>query len=71
LNADEAKFAKMISLLVKETGKPLYVVDVLGTGQSESARAFQRAGIPVFETVRSAVEVASAMANYHQYLTKA
>jgi acyl-CoA synthetase (NDP forming) len=71
LNAKDAEFAMKICSLVKRFEKPLYVVDVLGKDQSESARIFERAGIPVFSTVRAAVESAEKMVKYSEYLCSA
>lgn len=67
LNTGDVGFALKIAALVKKYGKPLYVVDVLGPEQSESARAFERSGVPVFRTVRSAVDVAAQMVRYAEY----
>jgi acyl-CoA synthetase (NDP forming) len=63
-------YATKIASLVKAHGKPIFVVDVLGRDQSESARKFERAGIPVYKTVRSGVDQASQMVLYHEYLSK-
>lgn len=66
----DSKFAKKIAGLVKNHGKPIFVVDVLGRDQSESARQFERAGLPVYRTVRSAVEQAYQMVRYQEYHKK-
>ena len=66
----DSKFAKKIAGLVKVHGKPIFVVDVLGRDQSESARQFERAGLPVYRTVRSAVEQAYQMVRYQEYHKK-
>ena len=63
----DVDFALKISGLVKKYNKPVYVVDVLGPSQSDSARAFERAGLPVYTTVKSAVDVAAEMARYSEY----
>ncbi len=68
--ATDSRYAKKIASLVKAHGKPIYVVDVLGRDQSESARQFERAGIPVYRTVRSAVDQAYQMLRYQEYLLK-
>jgi acyl-CoA synthetase (NDP forming) len=68
LNTEEAEYAVKISSLVERFKKPLYIVDVLGHDQSESARAFERAGLPVFSTARAAVETAVKMVSYSEYL---
>jgi acetyl coenzyme A synthetase (ADP forming)-like protein len=70
LTATDAKYAKKIAALVKAHGKPIYTVDVLGRDMSESARQFERAGIPVYRTVRSGVEQAYQMVRYQEYLSK-
>jgi acetyl coenzyme A synthetase (ADP forming)-like protein len=70
LAAADAKYAKRISGLIRAYNKPIFVVDVLGRDQSESARQFERAGVPVFRTVRSAVEQAYQMVRYREYLNK-
>jgi len=66
----DVECALKIASLVKEIGKPLFIVDVLGPNQSESARAFERAGLPIFSTVRAAVETAAEMTRYGEYLGK-
>jgi acyl-CoA synthetase (NDP forming) len=60
-------FAVKISHLVKKYKKPMYVVDVLGPSMSDSARAFERSGLSVFATVKSAVDVAAEMVRYSEY----
>jgi len=70
LAAADSKYAKKIATLVKAYGKPIFVVDVLGRDLSESARQFERAGIPVYRTVRSGVEQAYQMVRYKEYLSK-
>jgi acyl-CoA synthetase (NDP forming) len=70
LGAKDAEYALRIASLVTELKKPIYVVDVLGPEESESARAFERAGLPVFSTVRSAVETAVDMVKYGEYLRR-
>jgi acetyl coenzyme A synthetase (ADP forming)-like protein len=70
LAATDSKYAKKIATLVKAHGKPIFVVDVLGRDQSESARQFERAGIPVFRTVRSGVDQAYHMVRYQEYLSR-
>jgi acetyltransferase len=70
LVSSDSVYATKIASLVKAHGKPIFVVDVLGRDQSESARKFERAGIPVYKTVRSGVDQASQMVLYHEYLSK-
>lgn len=70
LGTRDAEYALKIAALVAESKKPIYVVDVLGPDESESARAFERSGLPVFSTVRSAVETAVEMAKYNEYLKR-
>jgi acetyltransferase len=70
LATSDSKYATKIAALVKAYGKPIFVVDVLGRDQSESARQFERAGIPVYRTVRSGVDQAYQMVRYSEYLSK-
>jgi acyl-CoA synthetase (NDP forming) len=63
----DVDFAVKISHLVKKYKKPMYVVDVLGPSMSDSARAFERSGLSVFATVKSAVDVAAEMVRYSEY----
>lgn len=70
LSASDSKYASKIANLVKAHGKPIFIVDVLGRDQSESARVFERAGLPVYRTVRSAVDQAHHMVQYSEYLSK-
>lgn len=67
LTASEMKAANEISKLVWEHKKPLFVVDFLGPANSPASRAFIKSGIPVFQNVRSAAEVASAMVRYNEF----
>jgi len=67
LTQRDVDFALKISELVKKYNKPVYVVDVLGPSQSDSARTFERAGLPVYTTVKSAVDVAAEMVRYSEY----
>jgi len=67
LTQRDVDFALKISELVKRYKKPVYIVDVLGPSQSDSARAFERSGLPVFTTVRAAVDVAAEMVRYSEY----
>jgi len=67
LTEQDVEFAVKISELVKQYTKPVYIVDVLGPSQSDSARAFERSGLPVFTTVKSAVDVAAEMVRYNEY----
>lgn len=70
VTAADSRYARKIAALVKAHNKPIFVVDVLGRDLSESARQFERAGVPVYRTVRSAVEQAYQMVRYWEYLSK-
>jgi acyl-CoA synthetase (NDP forming) len=66
----DVDFAVKISELVKKYKKPVYIVDVLGPSLSDSARAFERSGLSIFTTIKSAVDVAAEMVRYSEYLRR-
>jgi len=60
----DVEYAKKIAELVRVYKKPIFIVDPLGEDLSECSKTFKQRGLPVFRTVRAAVNVASEMVRY-------
>lgn len=58
----EVALADKIAMLIKKYSTPIYIVDPLGPSQNESTRRFVRLGLPVFDTVSTALGVAARVA---------
>jgi acyl-CoA synthetase (NDP forming) len=64
ITSKEVEYADAIASLIRSHSTPVFIVDLLGSPQNESTRRFVRLGLPVFETVSSAVAVAAQMARW-------
>jgi acetyltransferase len=64
ITSKEVEYADAIASLIRSHSTPVFIVDLLGPPQNESTRRFVRLGLPVFETVSSAVAVAAQMARW-------